>query len=50
MNTAFILLKNKGEGEGNWPQELKKVTQRVKTVGGKDVSKQHFMAMFAAMF
>ncbi|XP_061204228.1 glycosyltransferase 8 domain-containing protein 1-like [Neopsephotus bourkii] len=42
MTTAFILLKNKQEGGGNGPQELKKVTQKVKTVAGKDVSKQHF--------
>lgn len=31
-------------------RNLKKITQKVKTVAGKDVSKQHFMAMSGVMF
>lgn len=42
------------EQRGRWEKWatgiLKRLHKKVKTVAGKDVSKQHFMAMSAAMF
>lgn len=54
MTTAFIFFKNKDERSENGPQKpYKAYTKSVatlKTVSRRDVFKQHFMAMPAAMF
>lgn len=54
MTTAFILFKNKEERGKNGPQKpYKGYTKSIvtlKTVARRDVFKQHFRAMPAAMF
>lgn len=51
-NSTYFFLRNKRKGGEIGHRNPKKVAQKVETVSGKGVSKQHFMAafMFAAMF
>lgn len=54
MTIAFILFKNEEERGENGPQKsykgYTKSVAALKTVARRDVFKQHFMAMPAAMF